>query len=811
MTPRATYRLQLHAGFTFDDAAAVVPYLARLGVTHVYLSPSLQAAPGSTHGYDVVDPTRLNDELGGDAAFERLHAAAVVAGLGLVLDIVPNHVGLLPTANPWWWDVLQHGRDSRYAHYFDIDWDMHGDGRVVVPALGAPLADVFAAGELRIVRGEDGDRQLAYHDHRWPLRPQTPDTDEVEAVAASQHYRLIHWRRANEELNYRRFFDITTLGGVRIEDPAVFDVTHGRVLSLIEDGRLDGLRVDHPDGLWDPTGYAQRLRGAAPDAWIVFEKILEDDERPRDTWPVDGTVGYEFLNLVLGQFVDDASEAAFTRMYDDVAPGSADYPSTVAEAKREAVRGLLIAEHRRLTKLLAEAAAELAVEVPRDALHAAIEEILVAHPVYRTYVRPDDGTVDEIDAEVITTTMTAARRAAGGDAWVASALDLLEDLWRVRRRCGPGDEFVMRLQQVTGPVMAKGIEDTTFYRYLRFTALNEVGGDPSRFGRTVGEWHEANSRRAGDWPTTMLTTSTHDTKRSEDVRARLAAASQFPDQWRDAFARFQDVASRHVGASGPSPNHQYLAFQTAVGAWPISAERLVEYLRKAAREEKRSTSWLDPDETYEKDLATFARAVTDDLTVVAVVEDLVEVLRRPGQDVALAQTLLKLTSPGVPDLYQGTEVWDLSLVDPDNRRPVDFDRLAALLDEVDTVASADVPDVARLLDRADLGLSKLWVTAIALATRGQHPDALGPTGAYEPILADGVGADDVIAFVRGGAVVPVVPRRIRDDWADTGLVLPDGPWRDVLTGRRHAGGRTPVATLLEGFPVALLTRMPEVP
>lgn len=810
MTPQATYRLQLHAGFTFDDAAAVVPYLARLGVTHLYLSPSLQAAPGSTHGYDVVDPTRLNDELGGQEGFDRLHVAATTAGLGLVLDIVPNHLGLVPTANRWWWDVLQHGRASRYANHFDIDWDMHGDGRVVIPELGAPLEDVLAAGELRIV-DDRGDPALAYHEHRWPLRPDTRMGD-LQQVVDAQHYRLVHWRRANQELNYRRFFDITSLGGVRIEDPAVFDDVHAEVLRLIAAGRLDGLRVDHPDGLCDPTGYAMRLRAAAPDAWIVFEKILEDDERPRAEWPIDGTVGYEFLNLVLGQFVDPQAGPAFTDLYDTLLGRHQDYDAVVMAAKREVVRDLLVAEHRKLTGLLERAAAEDGRDIVGAAPAAAIAEVLVAHPVYRTYVRPDDGTVGDADAGLIDVTMTGARSAVRGDADVVVALDLVEDLWRLRTRSAAGDEFVRRLQQVAGPVMAKGIEDTTFYRYLRFTALNDVGGDPSRFGRSLEEWHAASARRQQDWPATMLTTSTHDTKRSEDVRARLAAASQFPDDWRDGFTRFQRSSSAHVGTAGPTPNHVYLTFQTAVGAWPISAERLVDYLRKAAREEKRSTSWLDPDEAYEKDLEAFARAVVDDGDVVGVIEDVVNVVRRPGRHVALAQTLLKLTCPGVPDLYQGTEVWDLSLVDPDNRRAVDFARLQRMLDEVVTVEGAGDIDIGPILTGVDDGLPKLWVTARTLRVRRERPDAFGPRGTYRPVMAAGARADDVIAFARGDEVVPVAPRRVRGGkWADTQLPLPEGPWYDVLSGQQHRGGRTPVEALLRRFPVALLVRTTESP
>ena len=823
MKPGATYRLQLHPGFTFADAADVVPYLAHLGITHLYLSPSLQAAPGSSHGYDVVDPTRLNEELGGEEGFAVLRDAAEQAGLGIVLDIVPNHVGLVPTANDWWWDVLRHGPASRYAHHFDIEWGEDRRARVVLPELGASLDAVVASGELHLTV-EDDEPRIAYHDHRWPVRegslaeaglPLAPASAQrmaaeeparLLALLDAQHYRLVHWRRGNTELNYRRFFDITTLGGVRIEDPDVFRDTHGRVLELIADGAVDGLRVDHPDGLWDPTGYAERLRDAAPDAWIVFEKILEAGERRRGDWPIDGTVGYEFANLLLGQFVDEASAAAFTDLYDRIVGERQDPERIVDDAKREVVTGLFPAELSRLCRLLASAADELGVATDDETLRAALTEVLVVHPVYRTYVRPDRDEVGAADHHIIEETVARARVRLPD---ASEALTLIEDLWTLRRRSDTGNDFVWRLQQLTGPVMAKGVEDTTFYRYLRFAAVNEVGGEPSRLGAGLGELHAANTLRQRDWPTSMLSTSTHDTKRSEDVRARLAVCSELPGAWTEAWERFRGGAARHHGQHGPTPNHEYLTFQTAVGAWPIGPDRLVAYLVKAAREEKRATSWLDQDERYERDLEAYARGVLADEQVTQHVQDLVAGIAEPGRLTSLSQTLVKLTSPGVPDIYQGTELEDLSLVDPDNRRPVDFAARARMLGEV-----GDDPDPDAALDGLASGRAKLEVTHRALRARQRHADAFGPDGTYEPLYAAGDRLDHVIAFVRGGEVVTVAPRRVVAlggafadwEWGDTTLTLPPGSWHDAMTGEQHEGGELPIAALLARFPVALLER-----
>jgi (1->4)-alpha-D-glucan 1-alpha-D-glucosylmutase len=845
--PSSTYRFQLHPGFTFADAARRVPYLAELGVSHLYLSPILQAVPGSTHGYDVVDPGRLRDELGGDEGFASLVEAAHAHGLGIVVDIVPNHVGLVSPHNPWWWDVLRHGPDSRYAGHLDVRWQQRGDGppQVIVPQLGRPLEDELAdGGALRLSHasdglgdgnsaghsgsgggGEDGYR-VVYHEHVWPVRPGSLaavglDPDDVAGTLATveadrgrmfslllqQHYRLAHWRRANHDLNYRRFFDITTLGGVRIEEPAVFEDAHRRILELIADGSIDGLRIDHPDGLRDPSGYFDRLRDAAPGAWIVAEKILEPGETRRRDWRIDGTVGYEYSNRTLGLFVDPDSESVLDDLWATLQGGREAYRDVVDDAKREVLDGLFPAEVTHLADVFADLADAAGVVATRSALSDALREVLVCFPVYRTYVRADDGEVSDTDRRYVTEAVARAR-ARRPD--LDEPLDLLAELLLLEQGGAGSADFVMRFQQLTGPVMAKGVEDTVFYRYLRFAAVNEVGGHPAHLGTDLGAYHAANALRQRDWPRTMLSTSTHDTKRSEDVRARLAVLSELPDIWVRTVEEWRALAASHRGPNGPSPAHEYLTFQTLVGTWPIDADRAVAYLTKAAREAKRETDWLDPDEAYEADLVAFVRGLLDDGGFVAALEQLLDLVVEPGRLTALSQTLLKLTSPGVPDLYQGCELWDLSLVDPDNRRPVDLERRHQLLRELD-----HDPHPVDILAGMEEGTPKLWVTHRALRLRRDRPHLFGPDVSYRPLYAAGARGAHVVAFCRGGEVVTIAPRQVVRlgggfvdwEWDDTTLPLPPGRWRCVLSGQVADGGTdVPLRELLAAFPVGLLVR-----
>ena len=770
--PTATYRLQLHAGFGFDDAAGVVPYLARLGVSHVYCSPVLQAAPGSMHGYDVVDHTKLSDDLGGDAAWARLVEACRSEGLGIVVDVVPNHMALPTpeTLNAPFWDVLAHGPSSAYAAWFDIDWEA-GDGKLLLPVLGRPLAECLRDGEITV---DVADGVIRYFDHAFPL---APGTDKLEA----QHYRLAYWRVGNDELNYRRFFDVTTLIGVRVEQPDVFDATHARLLALVRSGEVDGLRIDHPDGLADPGGYLDRLHATTGGAWTVVEKILEGPEVLPASWACDGTSGYDAAAAVSAVFVDREGEPGLTAAYERFTGRTATFAAEVEAGKRLAVERLFPAEVDRLVRDVEGVRLQDldAADFTRRGLREAIVELLVQFDVYRAYA-DDAESRRRIDTGVERATVRRPDRR-----------DELTWLGRVLRRDVTNaavDAFVTRFEQTTGPVMAKGVEDTAFYRYNRLVALNEVGGDPGEVGRPVDAWHAYCSRIAADWPGSMTTLSTHDTKRSEDVRAPLLVLAEIPEDWERAVMRWRERAG------SLDDNTDYLLWQTLAGTHsaegPLPKERLLAYLGKATKEAKERTSWTDPDADFEAALAAHVDAIYADETLLQEIGRWVhEHLLAAGRSNSLSQKLVQLTMPGVPDVYQGQELPELSLVDPDNRRPVDYDVRRAMLDDMST---------------AD---AKLLVTTRALRLRREHPDAF--SGAYTPIAAAGQAAAHVLAFGRGDDVVAVatrLPARLRrtGGYADTTLPLPNGSWHDVLTDRPVATTR--VEDLLDVLPVALLVR-----
>ena len=851
----STYRLQLrppapdgsHPGCTFDDAAALVPHLADLGVSHLYCSPYLQAAPGSAHGYDVVDHSRLNAELGGDDGHARLVAACRAHGLGIVLDIVPNHVSVAEpeSLNARWWALLRDGQDSEAARWFDV---RPAPAEVMVPVLGDPLGDCLGRGEITVEQDPALGRVARYFEHVLPVRPGTtaPD-DDVVGVLSEQHYRLCHWRLASEELTYRRFFDVTTLAGIRVEDDEVFDASHALVVQQVRDGVLDGLRIDHPDGLADPEGYLERLAEQTDGTWVVVEKILEahvprpeaehgpsgtegGEELP-STWRTAGTTGYDTLNRLTGLLVDPAGEEPLTRLYGEVTGEETSWPAVVDRAKSQVLSDVLSSEVGWLTDVLADvAAADLVLrDSSRRALRQALVALLTEMPVYRAYVRPGHPVPQESRRLVQAAADAAVARVPHVEREVRAVAALVLDeglphpALDAEQREPPLAELVVRFQQVCGPVMAKGVEDTAFYRYLRLAALNEVGGDPGRFGVDVATWHEACAAAQRDWPHAMTTLSTHDTKRGEDVRARLAVLSEVPRAWGDAVVRWSAAAQRHRTDSpaGPVPSglDTYLLWQTLVGAWPISADRAVAYALKAAREAKLRTAWVDGDDAYDAGLETFVRAVLADDGLVADVERFVtDVVAEPGRSNALAQKLLQLTAPGVPDVYQGSEVEDLSLVDPDNRRPVDWDRRRELAGH-----AARWADDERPRDRG--GLTRTRLVREALRLRRERPDLLGPGASYRALDVQGPAADHVVASVRGeeaGGAVSVAVRlpvglaaRAAGGDAGAGLEgarvpLPSlGWWEDRVSGSSVLVEGEPsvsAAWALGQQPVALLVR-----
>jgi (1->4)-alpha-D-glucan 1-alpha-D-glucosylmutase len=797
--PVSTYRVQLrppapdgsHPGFGFDDAAAVVPYLARLGVTHLYCSPYLQAAPGSAHGYDVVDHGVLNRELGGQEAFDRMVAACRESGLGIVLDVVPNHVAVSEpeSQNAAWWSLLRDGGEGPHGAWFDVDWDSADNpGRVLVPVLGAPLGEVLD--ELELL--ED---RIRYYDHEVPIAPGTRVDGDVLATLERQHYRLCHWRVAGEELNYRRFFDVTTLAGVRVEEREVFDQTHRLVVQQVRDGVLDGLRIDHPDGLADPGGYLEDLAEATGGAWVAVEKILEPGESLPDEWATVGTTGYDAMNRVLHLLVDPAGERPLTDLWTSVTGDPSSYEEVVARTKRLVLTDVLSAEVNRLVELgLQVCRTDPSLrDTTRRALREALVEVLAEFDVYRAYL-PPAGPADATAREHVEAAVT---RAKGRLPRRADAVELVGRLALSEGPSGPAaEEFVTRFQQTCGPVMAKGVEDTAFYRYLRLSALNEVGGDPGRFGLPVAEFHEACAAAQRDWPLSMTALSTHDTKRSEDVRARLVLLSECAVEWGEAVTDLTALAARHRSPAGPDPVTEQLVLQTLVGAWPLDADRAVAYVEKATREAKARTSWTDPDPAFDDAVARYVRALVDDADVVARVEALVERLRPAWRTAVLAQKVVQLTMPGVADVYQGTELADLSLVDPDNRRPVDWSRRAELLEQLDA-GTLPGPD--------DVDGAKLLVVSRVLRLRRELPGAFLAEGSYEPLDAGG----RAVAFARGGRVVTVAPVRAADvqrrGWGEDAVELPPGRWTDVLTGAAREG-RVRLADLLADLPVAVLRK-----
>jgi len=885
--PGSTYRLQLHKDFTFDDAAGIAEYLHELGVSHVYCSTYLQAAPGSTHGYDVVDHQTVNKELGGAAAHQRFCTRLGEVGLGQVLDIVPNHMSL-GKENRYWWDVLENGTSSRYASFFDIDWQPQEErlrDKVLVPILGDQYGRVLQSGGIKVVRRgikfqvecagqtlpvsppslpvilsraaeyaksdtlsflaasfgrlpapEYADRRTILARHRdkvvlftllerlcaeepgileamdHAVTELSGNLDVVDDFLNQQNYRLAYWKSADQQLSYRRFFDVNTLIGLRVEREHVFEETHALVLDWLKRGVLDGVRIDHPDGLRDPLEYLKRLRERAPDAWVVGEKILEPGEFLRENWPIQGTTGYDFLNVVAGVLVAPEGMAELTSVYGDFTDQITDFHSIAHEKKINVTQEALASDVNRLTSLFVEIC-----EANRDRrdytqteVRRAIREVAACFAIYRTYVVPEREEITEEDRGYILQAIECSKEHRqdidGG------LFDFLGDVLTMVAKGRKESEFLLRFQQFTGPVMAKGVEDTAFYCYDRLTGMNEVGSDPGRNGLSVAEFHTYCEKMHATHPSTMTTLSTHDTKRSDDVRARLAVLSELPGRFGSVVQRWSRMnnafRTRRTGAGAmPDRNTEYLYYQTLIGAWPLSIERAQAYMLKAVREAKQQTTWVANNKEFEDALSMFIEYTLNYAPFVKELQQFVGRILDAGRVNSLAQTLLKYTVPGVPDLYQGTELWDLSLVDPDNRRPVDYALRQRLLRELKQMNGEGV--AARVLIRAEEGLPKMWTIHKALQLRRERPEWFGAEAEYVPIEVDGAKHDHVIAYLRGDAVATIVPRLVLmlgGAWRDTVVMLPEGRWRNRLTGVNVEGGTISVKSLLKDFPVALLVR-----
>ena len=751
--PQSTYRLQVTPDFDLYAAAERLPYLHDLGVDWVYLSPLLASEPGSQHGYDVVDFHRVDPARGGAGGLAAVSAEARRLGMGVLVDIVPNHVGVAtPAENAWWWDLLKHGQRSEHATAFDVDWAA-GDGRIRIPVVGDDDES-----SIEVV----GD-EVRYHDHRFPLAPGTSTPEE-------QHYELVSWRAADDELNYRRFFAVNTLAAVRVEDPEVFAETHSEIRRWFAEGLVDGLRVDHPDGLRDPRRYLEDLAALTGGAYVLVEKILEPGEELATDWATAGTTGYDVLALVDRVLTDPAGQPPLDRLEERLRGSAVDWAEVVHDNKRAVADGILHSEVRRISR---EVMAHLAGRADADqpAVEDAVGELIACFPVYRSYLPEGRDHLDHA--------FTAARESRPGLATTFDVLEpVLNDEWGQPAR---------RFQQTSGMVMAKGVEDCSFYRWSRLTSLNEVGADPSVFAVGVDAFHDAMTTRQRDWPHAMTTTSTHDTKRGEDVRARIAVLAELPEVWEAALDELLRLAPL------PDPAFGALLWQAVLGAWtpnhlPDLPQRLHGYAEKAMREAGDRTTWTAPDEAYESAVHAAVDAVFESAEVQRVLTDLCAHVDEPGRSNSLALKLLALAVPGVPDVYQGSELWETSLVDPDNRRSVDFDHRAAVLAGTDS----------------DDAVTKLHVTCSVLTLRRDRPELFT---AYAPVTASGPAADHVVALDRGG-VVAVATRlpvglALAGGWGDTVLDLPDGTWHDVLTGTTVTGR---LDDLLAVHPVALLVR-----
>ncbi|RBP14051.1 maltooligosyl trehalose synthase [Roseiarcus fermentans] len=905
--PRATYRLQLRENFGFADAGAIAPYLARLGVSHAYLSPIFKARPGSAHGYDITDHAELNPELGTEADYAGMIASFRREGVGVVLDIVPNHMGVGGADNPLWLDVLEWGEASPKAGWFDIDWSVHrgpNGGRLLAPVLGEPYGEALRTGKLALkFDAEAGTFAVwAYDTHKLPVAPPTypmilgrerealewsgdrfrdlpnwrpqvaerarvleaelvalvrDDADAREAVAArvaaingdwreldrlieAQFWRVAFFRVAEDEINYRRFFNINDLAGLRIELAPVFAHAHARVFAMLGAGEIDGLRIDHIDGLFDPKAYLVALREQADRPfYLVVEKILAPHEALRADWPVEGSTGYDFVNLALGLLIDPAAEGAFDDSYRGFAGARQTFAAVAVASK------LRIMDHEMASELaaLGRAAARLAktspltVDLTRGILVRAIRLILAHFPVYRTYLDLG-GTVDEADLRDVAWAIARARR--GDPDLHPSAFDVLaaaltSDAAALRaKELGrtASLRFAMRFQQASGPVMAKGVEDTAFYRFNRFLALNEVGGTPDRFGVAPAAFHKAVAQRAGRWPHAMLATATHDTKRGEDSRARLAVLSERPDEWRRQVAVWSRLLRARIGdvegVAAPDRNDEYMLYQMLVGSWPPDmldnpsadalaafADRIRGALTKSMREAKLNSGWAAPNAAYEGAALAFAsEALRPDAPgFLSAFLPFVADVARLGVQNSLVQTVLKFCAPGVPDTYQGTELWDFSLVDPDNRRPVDYGARGAALETVGgPLASSEARArlFASLMETWRDGRVKLATIALLLSLRRERPD-LFAEGDYRPLEFSGAEADWGFGFVRehGGRRLVMMAarypakREAKPDW-EAAALLPEGRWFDHVRGRAVEGG-APLRTWLGALPAAVLT------
>jgi (1->4)-alpha-D-glucan 1-alpha-D-glucosylmutase len=831
--------VQLNRDFGFYDLKAVLPYLAKLGISHVYASPIFKSRTGSMHGYDMVDPTAISEELGGKAAFEDLNREVLAYKLNWLQDIVPNHAAY-SLENKRVLDVMKQGPDSRHAKFFDVDWNYPSpklNGRVLAPFLGKELAQCIKQKEIELVFC-DGGFKIRYYNYEFPVDGRSTqellkqrdigktverynsNSELLAGLLSEQFYVLTFWLDAFGEINYRRFFDILDLIGLRMEEQEVFEETHRLILDLLQSNEVSGLRVDHIDGLFYPEEYLQKLRKQAPDTYLLVEKILSGNENLTESWPVQGSTGYDFINYVNGLLVNQTSEAAIDSLYKGFTGNHQTFSEQVFECKKAVIENYFMGDINNLSRLINQTLQRLTVsQFDPDKMPNTVAVLIACFPVYRTYLNPKNPTDKKGHFHL------ALEQAKQHKPEYTRELDAIDFILKQCISNKPALETMMRLQQFTGSIMAKGLEDTAFYRYCRFLSLNEVGGDPAKFGVSTSEFNQFNLTRQACWPLTLNATSTHDTKRGEDARARLNVLSEIPQELEKHLFCWAEINAKHKtvvnGERAPDHNEEYLIYQTLIGAYPFEptktqefTQRVTTYTVKALKEAKVHTSWITPNKQYETATELFTNQILTDNSFLSDFLPFQKQVAYYGFINSLAQTLLKITCPGIPDFYQGSELWNLSMVDPDNRRPVDYQKRSDFLDE-----GSAVSQIKTLLENYTSGKAKLYVIFKALQVR-RRLKSLFEEGAYVPLIAEGALKEHVFAFMRkkeGDVCVVVVPRFManlltpfswRLDWKDTTIKMPtDAPstWIEEFTGSRiHASGRFSIKEVLAGFPVALL-------
>ena len=818
-----TYRVQMTQDFTFQDCGKIVSYLHNLGISHIYFSPFFQAEAGSTSGYDVVDFHQINKELGGEKELNKL-IKKIEPFVKQLLDIVPNHVSIRTDKNKQWMDVLKNGEKSRYSHFFDINWNPPQKklaNKILLPVLGEHYKNELQKGNIQIKRIND-DYFVAYYTLIFPINSagfkkikkrtsrQTDaeitkinkDPQRLDEILNAQFYFLSHWQAADTEINYRRFFSINHLLGLRMEKPDVFEYMHKLIFKMLQNHQLDGLRIDHIDGLTDPAEYLNNIRKSTPNTWILVEKILGHKESIPSKWPIQGTTGYDFLNLLNGLFVNPSVKITLTNLYQKITGQTGQFKDVLYDKKLLMLKTSFESEITRLIKILEEISMSRRDyrDLTLGELRQGLSIIISNFPVYRTYINNLDEPVSRQDKKYIDIAISLSKE--NNPKVHPLVWNFYSDLLSAKLKGKKELEFILRFQQLTGPVMAKGAEDTAFYCYNNLISLNEVGGVPSNFGTSIKEFHDFCTSIQKDWPFTLNTSSTHDTKRGEDTRMRINMISQIPRLWEKYVKRwFKNNKKYHTG-NMPDPNTEYLLYQTLVGAWPIEQQRISDYMIKAAREAKVHTNWTDINKDYEESMVLLINSILNDDRFISSLESFVTLILKPARISSLAQTLLKYMAPGVPDLYQGTELWDLSLVDPDNRRPVDYELRKKLFFQMEKMTAKEA------LEHLDSGLSKMFIIFKCLQIRRQYQECFGTASTYKPAKFTGAKAHYIIGFERKEKIIAIAPRfliSLGNVWQDTAVDLPAGVWTNIFTNEIFRN-KTKIRNLLNDFPVALLIK-----